>query len=182
MRRIFLIDCPGVVYPSEDSESDIVLKGVVSFFHFHLLSVCCFLWPHPNILSNIHHSPISGPGGEDPKPRRSHQGCSGASKSRIHTENLSHPILDFCWGFLGKTGLSHGKTAQGVAFDCGRAHSMLKYNPTWNLFTWFFCSKQAQSYDTFMHASKRSKMHTRVGICLSGYVGFYSWLLMKTCF
>nr|XP_024660028.1 nucleolar GTP-binding protein 2-like [Maylandia zebra] len=29
MRRIFLIDCPGVVYPSEDSESDIVLKGVV---------------------------------------------------------------------------------------------------------------------------------------------------------
>lgn len=30
MRRIFLIDCPGVVYPSEDSETDIVLKGVVS--------------------------------------------------------------------------------------------------------------------------------------------------------
>nr|XP_020034265.1 nucleolar GTP-binding protein 2 isoform X2 [Castor canadensis] len=29
MRRIFLIDCPGVVYPSEDSETDIVLKGVV---------------------------------------------------------------------------------------------------------------------------------------------------------
>lgn len=30
MRRIFLIDCPGVVYPSEDLETDIVLKGVVS--------------------------------------------------------------------------------------------------------------------------------------------------------
>ncbi|XP_061101496.1 nucleolar GTP-binding protein 2 isoform X1 [Conger conger] len=29
MRRIFLIDCPGVVYPSTDSETDIVLKGVV---------------------------------------------------------------------------------------------------------------------------------------------------------
>ncbi|KAK9514134.1 hypothetical protein VZT92_027623 [Zoarces viviparus] len=29
MRRIFLIDCPGVVYPTDDSESDIVLKGVV---------------------------------------------------------------------------------------------------------------------------------------------------------
>ncbi|OWK05143.1 GNL2 [Cervus elaphus hippelaphus] len=29
MRRIFLIDCPGVVYPSEDSETDIVLKGVM---------------------------------------------------------------------------------------------------------------------------------------------------------
>lgn len=30
MRRIFLIDCPGVVYPSGDTETDIVLKGVVS--------------------------------------------------------------------------------------------------------------------------------------------------------
>ncbi|KAH3745619.1 Nucleolar GTP-binding protein 2 [Pelomyxa schiedti] len=29
MKRIFLIDCPGVIYPSQDSESDIVLKGVV---------------------------------------------------------------------------------------------------------------------------------------------------------
>ena len=29
MRRIYLIDCPGVVYPSADSETDIVLKGVV---------------------------------------------------------------------------------------------------------------------------------------------------------
>lgn len=28
-KRIFLIDCPGVVYPSGDSETDIVLKGVV---------------------------------------------------------------------------------------------------------------------------------------------------------
>jgi len=30
MRRIFLIDCPGVVYPSGDTETEIVLKGVVS--------------------------------------------------------------------------------------------------------------------------------------------------------
>ncbi|NWR85913.1 NOG2 protein, partial [Furnarius figulus] len=29
MQRIFLIDCPGVVYPSGDTETDIVLKGVV---------------------------------------------------------------------------------------------------------------------------------------------------------
>ena len=29
MRRIFLIDCPGVVYPSGDTETGIVLKGVV---------------------------------------------------------------------------------------------------------------------------------------------------------
>uniref|UniRef100_UPI00398E780C nucleolar GTP-binding protein 2 n=1 Tax=Pristiophorus japonicus TaxID=55135 RepID=UPI00398E780C len=29
MRRIFLIDCPGVVYPSADTETEIVLKGVV---------------------------------------------------------------------------------------------------------------------------------------------------------
>jgi nuclear GTP-binding protein len=31
MKRIYLIDCPGIVPPSlEDSETDIVLKGVVS--------------------------------------------------------------------------------------------------------------------------------------------------------
>ena len=29
MRRIYLIDCPGVVYPSGDSETEIILKGVV---------------------------------------------------------------------------------------------------------------------------------------------------------
>ena len=29
MRRIYLIDCPGVVYPSNDTEAEIVLKGVV---------------------------------------------------------------------------------------------------------------------------------------------------------
>jgi nuclear GTP-binding protein len=29
MKKIYLIDCPGIVYPSEDTEVDIVLKGVV---------------------------------------------------------------------------------------------------------------------------------------------------------
>uniref|UniRef100_A0A8C4Q0S3 Nucleolar GTP-binding protein 2 n=1 Tax=Eptatretus burgeri TaxID=7764 RepID=A0A8C4Q0S3_EPTBU len=29
MRRIFLIDCPGVVYPSGDTDTEIILKGVV---------------------------------------------------------------------------------------------------------------------------------------------------------
>ncbi len=29
MRRIYLIDCPGVVYPSKDTDTQIVLKGVV---------------------------------------------------------------------------------------------------------------------------------------------------------
>lgn len=27
-KRIFLIDCPGIVYPSGDTETDIVLKGM----------------------------------------------------------------------------------------------------------------------------------------------------------
>ncbi|XP_057452769.1 nuclear/nucleolar GTPase 2-like [Lotus japonicus] len=31
-KRIFLIDCPGVVYQNKDSETDVVLKGVVGFF------------------------------------------------------------------------------------------------------------------------------------------------------
>jgi ribosome biogenesis GTPase A len=29
MKRIFLVDCPGVVYPTGDSETELVLKGVV---------------------------------------------------------------------------------------------------------------------------------------------------------
>ncbi|KAI9184031.1 GTPase required for pre-60S ribosomal subunit nuclear export and maturation [Blastocladiella emersonii ATCC 22665] len=29
MRKIYLIDCPGIVHPTDDTESDIVLKGVV---------------------------------------------------------------------------------------------------------------------------------------------------------
>ena len=36
-KRIFLIDCPGVVYHSTDSETDIVLKGVVSFMLVNLI-------------------------------------------------------------------------------------------------------------------------------------------------
>lgn len=71
MRRIFLIDCPGVVYPSEDSESDIVLKGVVSTFSSRPLNLprksCCHsnkrkvdqilplrpLWSHKNIIITL---------------------------------------------------------------------------------------------------------------------------------
>ena len=29
MKRIYLIDCPGVVYPSEETDEEKVLKGVV---------------------------------------------------------------------------------------------------------------------------------------------------------
>jgi len=29
MKRIYLIDCPGVVYPAGDTETKLVLKGVV---------------------------------------------------------------------------------------------------------------------------------------------------------
>ncbi|CAN6452478.1 unnamed protein product [Victoria cruziana] len=34
-KRIFLIDCPGVVYQNDDSETDIVLKGVVRVTNLH---------------------------------------------------------------------------------------------------------------------------------------------------
>ena len=34
MKRIFLIDCPGVVYPTGESQTEIVLKGVVSKHNF----------------------------------------------------------------------------------------------------------------------------------------------------
>jgi len=48
MERIYLIDCPGIVYPQGDSDTQIILKGVVSKFLalcipennlFHLLQV-----------------------------------------------------------------------------------------------------------------------------------------------
>lgn len=42
-KRIFLIDCPGVVYQSHDSETDIVLKGVVCFLYILLVS---FMYLH----------------------------------------------------------------------------------------------------------------------------------------
>lgn len=32
MKRIYLIDSPGVVYPTGDSDTEIVLKGVVSSY------------------------------------------------------------------------------------------------------------------------------------------------------
>ena len=40
MKRIYLIDCPGIVYPQGDSESALILKGVVSE---SFLFICCGL-------------------------------------------------------------------------------------------------------------------------------------------
>lgn len=37
MKRINLIDCPGIVYQSKDSDTDIVLKGVVGYRPRHNL-------------------------------------------------------------------------------------------------------------------------------------------------
>lgn len=46
-KRIFLIDCPGVVYQNKDSETDIVLKGVVCLCYLALIlktrTFICFL-------------------------------------------------------------------------------------------------------------------------------------------
>lgn len=68
MRRIFLIDCPGVVYPSEDSESDIVLKGVVS-----LLLPVCFLFADPC------------------EPTRSFHLASVMPRSQVQVEKIRNP-------------------------------------------------------------------------------------------
>ena len=43
MKRIFLIDCPGVVYPSGDTETEIVLKGVVSYYQIDNLHDATFI-------------------------------------------------------------------------------------------------------------------------------------------
>ena len=43
MKRIFLIDCPGVVYHrTDDSDTQAVLKGVVRVEN--LVRSCCWLW------------------------------------------------------------------------------------------------------------------------------------------
>lgn len=42
-KKIFLIDCPGVVYQNNDSETDIVLKGVVCLFFSCSFCICFFL-------------------------------------------------------------------------------------------------------------------------------------------
>lgn len=34
LKSIYLIDCPGVVYPEGDTEAEMVMKGVVSFVPF----------------------------------------------------------------------------------------------------------------------------------------------------
>lgn len=41
--NIYLIDCPGVVYPQGDSETQIILKGVVSFYFLQKNFIIIFL-------------------------------------------------------------------------------------------------------------------------------------------
>ena len=38
IKKIYLIDCPGVVYPQNDTETDIILKGVVR----QSIKICIF--------------------------------------------------------------------------------------------------------------------------------------------
>jgi len=49
-KRIFLIDCPGVVYHSTDSETDIVLKGVVSSNFLACIAFISYLSNIPALL------------------------------------------------------------------------------------------------------------------------------------
>lgn len=56
MKRIYLIDCPGVVYPSGESQTEVVLKGVVScqlfIYSIHFLAqLHPHLQPSPRKLS-----------------------------------------------------------------------------------------------------------------------------------
>ena len=55
-KRIYLIDCPGVVYPSGNSDVDTVLKGVVSVHEsggVYMSLVMCTLYIHLVILYDI---------------------------------------------------------------------------------------------------------------------------------
>ncbi|XP_067032799.1 uncharacterized protein [Acropora muricata] len=54
MRRIYLIDCPGVVYPSGDSDTDIILKGVV-----RVENVKEAAYHIPEVLQRVRHDYIT---------------------------------------------------------------------------------------------------------------------------
>ncbi|KAJ7304472.1 hypothetical protein JRQ81_012036 [Phrynocephalus forsythii] len=90
MRRIFLIDCPGVVYPSGDTETDIVLKGVVGVQACtHVLGParaglcasfpkrCVCVWGGRGLEPLLQAAPPRGPGGEG--------GCTGSCQASSFT-------------------------------------------------------------------------------------------------
>lgn len=165
MRRIFLIDCPGVVYPSDDSESDIVLKGVVSLVfscQLHLPWKYCCLPKKGRCTSCSYHTTqkqirnmkmISllikstsvrmlflavqklhiflhqGSSGEDQKPRGAHWRRAGASKARIHSEDLPHPNLELSWRLSWEVGFPYRKTFEGLDY--------FRLEPNWSIFTQF---------------------------------------------
>lgn len=53
MRRIYLIDCPGVVHPSGDTETEIVLKGVVRIYSYIFLLIHRVFASHRSTLIDI---------------------------------------------------------------------------------------------------------------------------------
>lgn len=110
MRRLFLIDCPGVVYPSDDSETDIVLKGVVRWPGLSKSTVLILQSQrplHPLILYML----LLGPSGEDPNSGGSHRSGAGEGQSGVHSEDIPHSILELRRRLPGKARLSHRKTA-----------------------------------------------------------------------
>lgn len=186
MRRIFLIDCPGVVYPSEDSESDIVLKGVVrvivpphpTHMHAPTLLICflftALLWLHPSCLiprskwkRSVTQRITSTPFWSEQKP------------NTYRKPITSHP------GALLRISWKNWPFARENCSRCGfwlwlsTRHAKVQFQL--DLFTRFLTVNKPKPH-TLLHASGSSRTHTRVLICLSGYVGFYSRLLMKTCF
>lgn len=113
----------------------------------------------------------------------------GAVLERAKTEYIQKTYNIPSWSsaedFLEKLAFRTGKLLKvWLFFDCAQEHNMLKYS----LKSKFIYSQhishgqQAQSSDTLMHSSRRSRTHTRAEICLNGYVAFYSWMLIKHAF
>lgn len=62
MKRIFLIDCPGVVYnKNDDDQTDIVLKGVVRVENLVSLQCSAYCSAHSLHITVRNHSLISMP-------------------------------------------------------------------------------------------------------------------------
>lgn len=92
MRRIFLIDCPGVVYPSDDSETDIVLKGVVRWSRLYTQSVqCCSQRFHSVTLHLLHFSFRSKWRRSELQRITSERCWRGRNQSTFRKHTVSHP-------------------------------------------------------------------------------------------
>ncbi len=150
MRRIFLIDCPGVVYPTGETETEKILKGVVSTFQkleqmiwhgqkwrpsknlgfrqWHFLRSCVInriafpLW-RVVVYPNLYPNP--GSRGVRQESRRFNRDSLGKSKTGVHQENVQSGGVERRWRFPGADGAQVRQITEGK--DRKQLISVIRY-------------------------------------------------------